>query len=127
MSWTICQNALVSYDFHSSCTYFHKNNGRFVISIKIWIYRHVISVLLTKRNFSKEMLEGTPDKKFQKVFWNLNISIYISVDAVFDEDCEFDIIFVGKWNLWYFYAETGSYLASFAFLLHFSTKIISNS
>jgi hypothetical protein len=48
--------------------------------------------------FFEENAGGYPRQKFQKMFWNLNISIYISVDAVFDGDCEFDIIFVEKCN-----------------------------
>ena len=33
---------------------FMKNNSRFVISIKNWIYRHVICIFLTKKNFLKK-------------------------------------------------------------------------
>ena len=40
------------------------------------------------------MLEGTPDEIFQKKILNLNISIYISVDAVFNGDYESAIIFM---------------------------------
>jgi hypothetical protein len=50
---------------------------------------------------------------------------------MFDGNHEFDIIFVEKCNNkkqeLEEYAQTGSYLAISLFLLHFSTKIISNS
>jgi hypothetical protein len=49
-----------------------------------------------KSNFFEKMLKGTPDKKFQKIFLNLNISIYISFDAVLGGDHESNIIFIGK-------------------------------
>ncbi len=40
---------------------FTKNNSRFIISIKHWIYRHVIYIFFTKKNFWV-----IPQKKFQK-------------------------------------------------------------
>jgi hypothetical protein len=98
ISWITCKNTLIIYDFHSSCTYFYKkNNSRFAIFIKNLTYRHVICIFLTKRNFSKKFqeypFEGCPRQKISKDFLNWNISIYISVDAVFDADYESAIIF----------------------------------
>jgi hypothetical protein len=52
------------------------------------------------------------------------------VDAVFDEDYEFDIIFVEnviKKGKLQDTSRFGHNLVTFAFLLRFSTKIISNS
>jgi hypothetical protein len=80
--------------------------------------------IFDEKEFFKKILEGIPDKKFQKTFSNLNISIFISADAVFHGDYEFEIIFVERCSLWYFYAQMGSYVATFAFFLHFTTKII---
>ncbi len=81
MSWIICQNAVILYDFHSSCTYFHKNSNRFVISIKNWIYRHLICTFLTKKNFSKKSWwypENIQTKTFKAFFELKYLDLYIS-------------------------------------------------
>ncbi len=133
MSWIICQNAVILYDFHSSSTYFHKNSSRFVISIKNWIYRHLICTFLTKKNFSKKSWlypENIQNKKFQSIFWT-EISRFIYQSMQFLTKITNLILFllknVIKKQKLQDYAQTGSYLAIFPFLLHFSTKIISNS
>ncbi len=81
MSWIICQNAVILYDFHSSGTYFHKNSSRFVISIKNWIYRHLICTFLTKKNFSKKSWlypENIQTKNFKAFFELKYLDLYIS-------------------------------------------------
>jgi hypothetical protein len=73
----------------------------------------------------------TLDKKLQEIFWKWNISIYISVDAVFDGDHEFDIIFVEKCGQksknCKIRVRLGIKMQFLLFLSHFSIKIISNS
>ncbi len=144
MCWITCEITFVLYDFHSSqrsplrlkscrCRtataivaaaappwtslilhvhFFTKNNSRFIISIKNWIYIDV-SFLYFWRKRSWQALQT-------KNFLNWNISMYISVDTVFDGDYEFDIIFVEKCN-------KACILQFLLFSLYFSTKIISNS
>jgi len=77
----ISQNILYQIKAHENC-----------------IYRRVICVFLTKNNFLKKSWRSTPDKEFEKMFLNWNISVYISVDVVFDGDHEFDILLVEKCN-----------------------------
>ena len=124
--WTICQNALVSYDFHSSCTYFHKNNSIFVISIKNWIYKHVISILLMKSNFSKKNAGGYPRQKIPKNFWTW-ISRFIYHSTQFLAEIANLILFLLENEIYgIFMPRWARILRVLLFLLHFSTKIISN-
>jgi hypothetical protein len=53
---------------------------------------------LTKKNFSQKILMGYIRQKISQHFLNWNILIYISVDAIFDGDYEFDITCVEKCN-----------------------------
>jgi hypothetical protein len=55
-------------------------------------------VYFWRQTFFSKILWGTRYKNFQKIFSRWTIYIYKSVDIVFDEDYEIDIIFVEKCN-----------------------------
>ncbi len=78
-------------------TFFNENNVKFVISVENWVCRHVIGVFLMKKIFLKKTC-GVPQLKNSKnVFLDLNILIYISVDAFFNGDHEnHNYIFFGR-------------------------------
>jgi len=73
----------------------------------------------------------TLDKKLQEIFLNWNISIYTSIDGVFNGNYEFDIIFIEKCDKksknCIFMPKRTRILQLLLFWPHFSTKIISNS
>jgi len=99
---------------------FTKNSSRFVISIKNWIYRHVICIFLMKIMFLKKSWKVLHTKNFKKFVWTeTSRFIYQSTQAL--TKITNLILFLLK-NV----IMKRKYCKMRA-LSHFQTKIISNS